>query len=102
MRTKPELAVIEIPHRTPARMFRYRDREHYIDVIASISGETATFDETVEWNGHDLNSLIVIESADELAFYRKRPYHGHQEQRVQPLLAELMVEWAELQDTKNQ
>ena len=93
MKLRPEMAVIEIPHQRPAKMFRYRAREQFIECIAEITGETATFDETVAWNGHDLNNMIVIEEAEDLDFYRRRPYNGHQEQRVRPLLAELMEEW---------
>ena len=97
MKLRPEMAVIEIPHQRPAKMFRYRDREKFIECIAEITGEPATFDETLDWNRHDLNNMIVIEEAEDLDYYRKRPYCGHQEHRVRPLLAELIEEWAEYQ-----
>ena len=96
MKFKPDIAVIEIPHRRPAKMFRYRDREKYIEVIADINGgQTQTYDETVEWTGHDLNSMIVIETAEDLEFYRERPYSGHQELRVRVMLREVMEDWDE-------
>ncbi len=65
------IAMIQIPHRRPAALFVYPDEKEIMQVAYEMTekaGEEypATIEEAIEVIGHDLNSILVIETAEDI------------------------------------
>lgn len=90
------IALIAIPHQTPARIHWFRDRNALEDAaindaLNSDRHEPTDFDEAVQSLSDDWHRHILLESATDL--YLIVHYEGHQKHRVRYLLEELEDEF---------
>jgi len=86
------IAIIEIPHQTPARLHWYEDQDAVIDAAWEYAGnsdrpEPKTFDDALACLADDWSDHLLVESADDIQWVEK--YQGHQAHRIHPMVDEL-------------
>jgi hypothetical protein len=102
VKCQPEgaIAVIEIPHQRPAKLYWYESRQDFVDQTTTIAADAGddidTFEQAVDYAGSDLNCLLVIE--DDADVDRMLKYSGHQRGRVEVFAQEIKTEFRELLD----
>lgn len=89
------VALVGIPHQTPAKILWYEDREDLLndaidDAINTGKEEPETFDEAVSFLADDWHSYLLVECAEDIHIVRN--YKGHQAARVQSFVDDLEAE----------
>lgn len=94
------IAIIYIPHQSPASVEFYNDENHVINAAYSYAENRVdapedfdTMGDAIEYLVHDMSRHLVIESAEEIRYVEN--YQGHQEHRVRgSILSEIRDSFA--------
>src|SRR5574337_568553 len=94
--------IVEVPHRMPAKCWVAADRAEVtriVNELAARSGESFdSFEQAVEWIGHDLHDCAVFENGSEaVAALESHPiFSGHQGARAEGALRDKLIYFGDL------